>query len=421
MIALDVSPQRIIAGEATELVIRLTNTGPGTCTRVMLNIRLPVGITRLRGREKIEQDRLESGHSVAFALRIRAGEPGQYGLTASSLSYRDHHGHVHRDPDFAAQLVVAAAQDPLPEPEILIEVRTAVLKAHEWSALDCTIVNSGRVAVSDLALAVSGPFATDQNAGRTRIGRLAPGASEDMSCVVYPQERGAAVPLHLDLSYSGPVARAATSATTTIRVEDRHTRPQAIARPQLRILMLCANPRDTRWLRLDKEAREIERAIRDRNPAAASVAVRTAVRVDDLEQALLDVRPHMIHLAGHGEDGTFVVEDDHGLATQLPPEPLTRMITSTAKDLRCVTVNACSTERLARALVRKVPYVIAMSQEVLDSAAIGFSIGFYRAIVAGDSVEKAFGVGTAALGLVHEASLDMPKLLQRSDLRSGED
>jgi uncharacterized repeat protein (TIGR01451 family) len=76
MIDVGLSPTRIHAGDPVELEISLTNTGMHTCTNVIFMIRLPVGIVRLRGKEKIEESRLPPGQSITARLRVLAKRPG---------------------------------------------------------------------------------------------------------------------------------------------------------------------------------------------------------------------------------------------------------------------------------------------------------------------------------------------------------
>ena len=72
MIHVGVSPDRIHAGDSVELNISLTNTGAGTCSRVIFTVRLPAGLVLLRGPSKIEVDRVLPGESVTSKLRVRA-------------------------------------------------------------------------------------------------------------------------------------------------------------------------------------------------------------------------------------------------------------------------------------------------------------------------------------------------------------
>ena len=107
-------------------------------------------------------------------------------------------------------------------------------------------------------------------------------------------------------------------------------------------------------------------------------------------------------------------EDDVGYAHVIPVDGLAQAFKAVGQDVRCVIVNACQTERLARGLAAVVPYVIGMRQPVGDRSAIRFSIGFYQALAAGEAVETAFDVGVAQLMMTPEGDdARAPLLLQR--------
>jgi hypothetical protein len=72
-----------------------------------------------------------------------------------------------------------------------------------------------------------------------------------------------------------------------------------------------------------------------------------------------------------------------------------RAFEAAGQGVRCVVVNACSTERLARALAAAGLCVIGMRQPVGDHSAVRFSVGFYQALAAGRSVKTAFDAGVA--------------------------
>ena len=97
MIHVGLSPARIHAGDPVDLEISLTNTGTRTCTNVIFMIRMPVGIVRLRGQEKVEQSRLLPGQSITARLRVLAKKAGQYSLTSTNFSYRDYRGQPRRE------------------------------------------------------------------------------------------------------------------------------------------------------------------------------------------------------------------------------------------------------------------------------------------------------------------------------------
>ena len=65
--------------------------------------------------------------------------------------------------------------------------------------------------------------------------------------------------------------------------------------------------------------------------------------------------------------------------------------------IRCVVVNACHSQRLASAISQRIDYAIGMSSEVLDDAAIAFSVPFYQAFFGGQDVPQAFRLARSVL------------------------
>jgi len=423
VIDLELRPGRVIAGERAELQLRVTNTGPGPCTNVAFTIEVPAGIIHVLGRDSVYLERLEAQESCELELRVIVERPRRFGFTIRNFSYRDHRGQTRPVPEFDLELVAVAAGAPPPPPRVKIEVQTEHLPLGEWSELRATLTNAGAVGVTGLVVAISGPLTPDLRSRIRRIGTLGPGVAADVRFSVRADQAGAAVPIHLDLRCSGPAGPTEISTTATIAVvRAGRPRPDVRHAPRLTILVLSANPLGTSRLRLDEEFRRIEQAIREgRDRDSVQVRLCPAVRAEDIVQRLLEVKPEFLHLSGHGADGTFVAEDDEGFEITLAPEPFGRLLSAVARDVQCVIVNACSTERLAREIAHHVPHVIAMRHEVLDYVAIQFSIAFYRAIVAGLAVEDAFVVGQAAMGLANATELDTAILLSNPNLHVPKD
>ena len=306
---------------------------------------------------------------------------------------------------------------PAPEPKVTAELKTAELPLDEWSTLRGRISNVGDVDVSELEITLSGQVTTENRSKSFTLERLRAGASVDASFFVRAQEAGAQVPIHLDLAYSGPRRRHHSTTTRTVSVSSNPATgpmPAQEPRPLVKILFFGANPRGTRPLRVDEEIREIQQTIKQ-GKERDNILVKTewAVRPRDITQALIDFQPHFVHFAGHGggEEGSFAAEDDIGYAHVIPVDGLVQAFKAVGRDVRCVIVNACRTERLAQALAAVVPCVIGMRQPVGDRSAIRFSIGFYQALAAGKPVETAFDVGVAQLMMTPEGDDALAPLL----------
>jgi hypothetical protein len=408
MIQVTASPARIPAGAATDLEIRLTNRGQNAYLNVIFTIRLPAGIIRLRGPDRITAGRILPGQSTTLALRVRAESAGRYRLTSPNFSYRDHAGRAHRENGFTVEITVDPEPIPVPEPEVTAELQTAELPLGEWSTLRGHVSNVGTVDVSELELTLSGQVTTENRGATSTVQRLPAGTSMDVSFFVRAEEAGAQVPVHFALVYSGPHRRHHRTITRTVSVSSgttKHPKPAPEARLLVRVLFLGANPQGTRPLRVDEEIREIQQTIKQ-GRERDNIAVQTewAVRPRDIIQALINFEPHFVHFAGHGggEEGSFAAEDESGYAHVIPVEGLVQAFKAVGQDVQCVIVNACRTERLARALAAVVPWVIGMRQPVGDRSAIRFSIGFYQALAAGKPVHTAFDVGKAHLMMTPE-------------------
>lgn len=176
------------------------------------------------------------------------------------------------------------------------------------------------------------------------------------------------------------------------------------------ILILASNPKGTSVLDLDREIRDIREGLRrSPNRDDFDIEMRGAVRPTDLRRSLLEVKPQIVHFCGHGSgEGGLVLEDDDGNEQFVTNEALSRLFEVFADRVECILLNACYSEVQADALIEHINYVIGMSQEIPDEAAIAFSIGFYDGIGAGKTVEAAYKLGCSAIetDLLHTSTSD---------------
>jgi len=209
-----------------------------------------------------------------------------------------------------------------------------------------------------------------------------------------------------------------------------------------KVLFLAANPKGTTPLRLEEEAREIGEELR-RSPQdnPFTLEQRWAVRPRDIQQAMLDVNPQIVHFSGHGigikfvtensdllqqtdrfrslvmdqsstveravefsqkptpQESGLIFEDDQGKAKLVSGEALAGLFELFVGDLECVLLNGCYSASQAQVIAQYVPYVIGMNDVISDRAAIEFAVSFYKAIGAGRSLEFAYLLGKNALQL----------------------
>ena len=65
--------------------------------------------------------------------------------------------------------------------------------------------------------------------------------------------------------------------------------------------------------------------------------------------------------------------------------------------IRCVVVNACHSQELARITSQHTHYAIGMRTEIGDAAATLFGVAFYQSLLRGEEVPKAFAAGCLQL------------------------
>jgi DNA-directed RNA polymerase specialized sigma24 family protein len=193
-----------------------------------------------------------------------------------------------------------------------------------------------------------------------------------------------------------------------------------------KILFLASNPKDTSSLRLDQEVREIETGLqRSKHRDNFSLIQKWAVRSRDLRQALLDVKPQIVHFSGHGSSsGGIILENVTGESHLLPSEALAEIFELFSDEVECVVLNACYSETQAEAISQHVNFVIGMNQAIGDGAAIEFAVGFYDALGNGKSFKKAYKFGCNAIHLEGIPEHQTPVLkskynLGNSDLKDG--
>jgi hypothetical protein len=217
---------------------------------------------------------------------------------------------------------------------------------------------------------------------------------------------------HLGISFNDLCLGDVLPQTSHIKVEENVYRRRK-ERSMIKILFLAANPSDTTRLRLDEESRSIKQALhqtefRDR----FEVEQHWAVRVTDVQGLLLCHEPDIVHFSGHGSKiGEIVLEDNFGKSRPVSVRALSKLFTILKDNIRCVVLNACYSERQARAIAKHIDCVIGMSDSIGDLAAIGFATAFYQALGYGRDVKTAFDLGCLQIDLESLDEQDIPKLL----------
>jgi hypothetical protein len=193
------------------------------------------------------------------------------------------------------------------------------------------------------------------------------------------------------------------------------TMPSPSTNPQT-ILFLAANPKDTDRRRLEQELRDIAEGLqRAQKRDQFKLEQRWAVRSRDIQRAMLDEGPQIVHFSGHGfgELG-LLFEDESGNSKLVDGAALAGLFKLFADKITCVLLNGCYSEVQAQAIAQHIPYVIGMNQAIGEKAAIAFAVGFYDALGAGRDVEFAYNLGCAAIRLEGIAEHLTPTLLKQA-------
>lgn len=214
--------------------------------------------------------------------------------------------------------------------------------------------------------------------------------------------------------------------------------------PKIKILFLGANPSNTTRIALGDEVREIMQRLRAAHQGEQFEFVQEwAVRVGDLQAALLRHRPQIVHFSGHGRgegdafsrsgpssdrnremlpeedvrvddgDGEILVEDDSTRqARPLPAAALAKLF-KLVGGIRCVVLNACHSATQAEAICEHVEAVIGMRRSIHDEAAVNFAWAFYQGLGFGESLSSAFEFGKNQIELAGFGDGDVPQLLTK--------
>jgi formylglycine-generating enzyme required for sulfatase activity len=184
-------------------------------------------------------------------------------------------------------------------------------------------------------------------------------------------------------------------------VAPERTRAEVVRVPAgpVKILFFSANTIEGDQLALDEEYRMIEQRIRlARHRDVFQVISKPATRRSDLQDALFEHNPHIVHFACHGSSQAEIVLRSDGPAPDpVPAESLASLFSVLHDNLILVVFNACFASMQASAIRRSAKVAIGMRSRIEDGAAIAFASALYGALAYGRSVQDAFTLGVAAL------------------------
>jgi esterase/lipase superfamily enzyme len=179
------------------------------------------------------------------------------------------------------------------------------------------------------------------------------------------------------------------------------------------VLVLAANPQGTSSLQLAEEAESIRRSLQEGETGQTYVVKEAiAVRASELQALLLLHKPRIVHFSGHGnQDGSIVLEQDHGQAREVAVDVLAECFRLTQERIECVVLNACYSAEPAQALAAYIRHVIGMRKAVGDNSARQFAAGFYRGLAFNKSYQVAYEMGRNNVALQGLTYADMPQFI----------
>lgn len=194
-------------------------------------------------------------------------------------------------------------------------------------------------------------------------------------------------------------APATDAAPASPAVASEQRRLSRAVRKQVRILFFAANAVPEKHLAIDEEHRAIEQSLASSKYRDAFVVItKLAAREGELQQALLQHEPDIVHFACHGNlEAELMLLGPQGGAATVSPASLTAMVQALGGEVALVVFNACWSREQAEAIRDSAGLAIGMREPIDDAEAIKFASAFYNALGHGRSVRNAFDWGLAAI------------------------
>jgi hypothetical protein len=185
------------------------------------------------------------------------------------------------------------------------------------------------------------------------------------------------------------------------------------------ILFLSANPEGTDKLDLINECNLINQKIRSSaGRELFKLEQRHDISIKWLIEELLNYNPQILHFSGHGSERSAIIfkNENTGQIEEVPPSVLSDLFKVLGKKIDLVFLNACYSEKQARAIAEHVNCVIGMSDAIYDTTAIEFASTFYLSLGFNKSVKEAFDIAIVQLGLLSLPGDAIPKLILKEGI-----
>lgn len=182
------------------------------------------------------------------------------------------------------------------------------------------------------------------------------------------------------------------------------------------VLFLSANPEGTEPLRLQKEFKAVnDEWQKANNKNQFDVRQLHQVEAGDFDQQVHQHKPFVVHFAGHGDEYGVVISDPRNRTNHLTGEQLGPFFKNYGSQVECVVLNACFSTKTASAIAQYIPFVVGISDKILDSDALHFSEVFYRHLFEGDSIKVAFEKAKNSPGMKAQDKEHLPVLFAKPE------
>lgn len=187
------------------------------------------------------------------------------------------------------------------------------------------------------------------------------------------------------------------------------------------ILFVTADPYDQTRLRTQKEQRFLKEALeKSKLGAMYRIEPLPSCRPEDIDRAIVDFKPTILHFSGHAGAKGLCFIDDNDKSAMISPDRLAKLLGRASRDgLSVVILNACTTAGQCKSIAERVPAVVAMEGAVGDEKALDFTKFFYQALGAGETIQECFDSAVNNSDLVQHPGRMNPQLILKGRISAS--